>query len=149
MTTGFADNLYVLLADDDADDRMLFDEAITETGISVKLAMVKDGQQLLDFLESSIILPHILFLDLNMPIRDGMQCLQDIRKHVKYNALCVCMYSTTARQADIEQSSALGANLFINKPNSFTELKLLLKKVLTMDPKECFAVEKEKFVFKA
>ena len=149
MTNGMPDNLYVLLADDDADDRMLFEDAITETGISVKLAMVKDGQQLIDFLESSIILPHILFLDLNMPIRNGMQCLQEIRTRDKYNALCVCMYSTTARQADIQQAAALGANLFINKPNSFTELKLLLRKVLTMDPKECFEAEKEKFVFKA
>jgi CheY-like chemotaxis protein len=149
MDTTTSEHKFVLLADDDADDRMFFEEAIEEIEININLTTVKDGQELMDFLNhSTFLLPEILFLDLNMPFKNGLQCLREIRAEERYIDICIVLYSTTARQADIDECYDLGANLFINKPNSFADLKKLLMKVFTMDLKECHKDGKEAFVFR-
>ncbi len=139
---------YVLLADDDADDRLIFEEAIEEIKLNINLSMVKDGEELIEYLNSTIFLPQILFLDLNMPFKNGLQCLREIRDQKTFDDICIVLYSTTARHVDIDEGHAKGANLFINKPNSFSDLKILLTKIFTMDLKECYGAEKEKFIFR-
>ena len=67
----------IVLADDDADDRLLFDEAISEIDVKTKLSLFNDGKALMDYLVlPDTVLPEIVFLDLNMPIKNGMQCLK-------------------------------------------------------------------------
>ncbi len=128
------DFLYVLLADDDADDRMFFEDAVNELELKVDFRTVKDGAGLMDYLlGSGIILPQILFLDLNMPFKNGFQCLDEIRCMKAFQNICIIIYSTTARPLDIETGYAKGANMFIQKPNSFPELKNMLNKVFTMN----------------
>lgn len=149
MDTTTSEHKYVLLADDDADDRMFFEEAIEEIEINVNLTTVKDGQELMDFLNNStFLLPEILFLDLNMPFKNGLQCLREIREEERYADICIVLYSTTARQTDIDECYDRGANLFIMKPNSFADLKKLLMRVFTMDLKDCHKDGKESFVFR-
>lgn len=124
----------IALADDDADDRMLFEEAIGEIQIKTQLSLFKDGKQLMDhLLASPTTLPEIVFLDLNMPIKNGMQCLKEIRQHTLLKELCVAIYSTSSSEQDIEETFINGANIYINKPNSFGALKNAIEKVLRLN----------------
>ncbi|HUR30799.1 MAG TPA: response regulator, partial [Saprospiraceae bacterium] len=76
--------LHILLADDDEDDRLIFKEAINEVRIKTKLTMVNDGVQLMEYLQTTEDeLPHIVFLDLNMPRKGGIDCLKEIRNDGK------------------------------------------------------------------
>jgi len=148
MERGPDEFLYVLLADDDADDRMLFEDAVTELDLNIDFRTVKDGAELMNYLQGSgIILPQLLFLDLNMPFKNGFQCLEEIRDLKAFNDMCIIIYSTTARPSDIEQGYAKGANLFLQKPNSFTELKDTLHKIFSSDIYNVCS-DKEQFVFK-
>lgn len=134
MAKGQEDFLYVLMADDDADDRMFFEDAVSELELKVDFNTVKDGADLMNYLHGSgIILPQILFLDLNMPFKNGFQCLEEIRSIDAFKNMCIIIYSTTARPSDIETGYAMGANLFMQKPNSFADLKNMLNKVFTMN----------------
>ncbi len=149
MENGVVRDLFVLLADDDADDRMFFQDAIEEIEVQINLVTVKDGQELMSFLErEAIMVPHVLFLDLNMPFKNGLQCLQDIRSNSSMTDVCIVLYSTTARKSDINAGFDWGANFFIRKPSSFTELKRILSKLFTLDLKSCMKPEKEEFLFK-
>jgi len=124
----------IVLADDDADDRFLFDEAISELDIKTKLSLFNDGKALMDYLLlPNTVLPEIVFLDLNMPIKNGMQCLKEIRAHNNLKELCVVIYSTSSSEEDIENTFINGANVYINKPNSFTALKKAIDKVLKIN----------------
>lgn len=139
----------VLLADDDSDDRFLFREAISELQLNVNLEMVRDGEELMKYLSTStVVLPDILFLDLNMPFKNGFACLEEIRSNKIMKDIVVVIYSTTLSQKEIDDVFDKGANLFVKKPDSFTELKNILSQILTFDWKHYPAVpEKEKFVF--
>ncbi|MCL5127995.1 MULTISPECIES: response regulator [unclassified Algibacter] len=124
----------IVLADDDEDDRLLFDEAISEIDVKTKLSLFNDGKALMDYLVlPDTILPEIVFLDLNMPIKNGMQCLKEIRANDKLKELCVAIYSTSSSEEDIENTFVNGANVYINKPNSFSALKKAIDKVLKIN----------------
>ncbi|WP_370390731.1 response regulator [uncultured Winogradskyella sp.] len=124
----------VVLADDDADDRLLFQEAIEEVKINTHLTLFKDGESLIKYLlDRDTTLPEIVFLDLKMPKKDGFQCLETIRSHSKLKDLVVAIYSTSSSEEDIEQTFIKGANIYINKPNRFKDLKQLIAKVMKIN----------------
>jgi DNA-binding response OmpR family regulator len=126
--------LNIALADDDEDDRLLFKDAIEEIKIKTKLSLFTNGKELMDYLVlPNIILPEVIFLDLNMPIKNGMQCLKEIRDHAKLSDLSVAIYSTSSSERDIEETFVNGANVYINKPNSFGELRTVIEKVLQLN----------------
>src|ERR1039457_5741545 len=88
--------LNILLADDDADDRFLFEKALKEIPITTHLTTVHDGDQLINYLsENSEHLPDLLFLDLSMPRKTGFECLSEIKENKKLNDLPVIMFSTS------------------------------------------------------
>ncbi|RZJ30615.1 MAG: response regulator [Flavobacterium sp.] len=128
---------HILLADDDADDRQFFSEAIAELKMTHTLTLFNDGRQLMNYLEDpandDMDIPHILFLDLNMPYMNGMDCLREIRKNPKFNNLSVAIYSTSSSEKDIEETFIGGANIYIRKPNDFTTLKKVIKDVVSMN----------------
>jgi len=121
----------VLLADDDPDDRNFFEEAIKQLDFDSKVATVENGKELLEYLETSD-LPHIIFLDLNMPILNGLETLKKLKQNQKYNSIAVAIYSTSSANKDIENTLANGANCYIVKPNDFQNLKSTLKYVLSL-----------------
>lgn len=121
----------VLLADDDPDDRNFFEEAIKQLDFDSKVTTVENGRELLEYLETSD-LPHIIFLDLNMPILNGLETLKKLKQIQKYNNIAVAIYSTSSANKDIEDTLANGANCYIVKPNDFQELKNTLKYVLSL-----------------
>ena len=126
--------LNIALADDDDDDRFLFSEAIDETGIRTKLSLFNHGQEQMDYLNlPKVVLPNLIFLDLNMPIKNGMQCLTEIRKNPALRDIAIAIYSTSSSEKDIEETFLNGANIYINKPNNFTKLQEVIEKVLQLN----------------
>ena len=127
----------ILLADDDKDDRFLFREALSELPIFANLETVHDGEQLMNYLnENSGKLPHILFLDLNMPRKNGFECLSEIKHNEKLKALPVIMFSTSyPRDLHYEQDMIkilykIGAQDYVQKPANFKELKEVISTIL-------------------
>ena len=128
------DIMNIALADDDDDDRMIFGEAIEELAIKTKLSLFRDGQELMDYLNSpKVVLPNLVFLDLNMPIKNGMQCLREIRQNPTLKNLVIAIYSTSSSEKDIEETFVKGANIYINKPSNFTTLRNVIEKVLQLN----------------
>ncbi|MBU2945451.1 response regulator [Zobellia uliginosa] len=121
-------NLY--LADDDNDDRELFVEAISELDIDTQITQFDNGVDLMDKLFSKSELPDAIFLDLNMPLMNGFECLTDIRNFARFDAIKVIVYSTSYRQREVNQLQTDGANQYIQKPTSFEDLKIMLQKSL-------------------
>lgn len=126
--------LHILLADDDEDDRLIFRDAINEVKVKTNLTIVNDGVQLMEYLNSTDNeLPQIVFLDLNMPRKGGIECLQEIRNDINLKDLSIAIYSTSASEEDIEDTFIKGANVYIKKPNDFTTLVKVLEEVITIN----------------
>lgn len=125
---------HVLLADDDKDDRDDFMEAFNSLGMNVDLQTVKNGVELMEYLNTpSIKIPHLVFLDLNMPKKSGLECLKEIRKIQRLKNLTVVIYSTSSSEKDMEDTFVNGANIYMKKPAHLTVLKKLLAQVLTIN----------------
>lgn len=122
----------IVLADDDEDDRLFFREAFEELKMKTDVSTYKDGELLMNYLKSEdCVLPHLLFLDLNMPKKNGIECLVEIKKDSRLKDVVVAIYSTSASEADIEKTFVLGANVYIQKPDNFNKLKKALSEVVT------------------
>lgn len=128
------DSLHILLADDDKDDRLFFKYAMEELKIKTRVTTVNDGVYLMEYLnQPDIELPHVVFLDLNMPRKGGIQCLKEIRSDKKFKDLSIAIYSTSGSEKDIEESFIQGANIYITKPNDFNSLKKILAEVININ----------------
>lgn len=126
--------LNIVLADDDEDDRLLFKEAIEEIEIKTRLSLFNNGQELMDYLNlPAIALPNLIFLDLNMPVKNGIQCLKEIRSNPDLNDVSIAIYSTSSSESDIENTFVNGANIYLNKPNNFDNLRESIEKVLQIN----------------
>ena len=126
--------IYVLLADDDEDDRIFFKDAFEEMNLNIDVQTVNDGIELMNHLaQPDTILPHVLFLDLNMPRKNGLECLNEIKKLDRLKDIAIAIYSTSASEADIEETFVKGANIYIKKPSEFQTLKKILREVITVN----------------
>ncbi len=126
--------IHVLLADDDEDDRAFFKEAFDEIKIKTNVTLVNDGVELMNHLgRNGHPKPHILFLDLNMPRKNGIECLMEIRNSNNLKDIPVAIYSTSSAEEEIEETFIKGANIYIKKPSDFTELKRILEEVITIN----------------
>ena len=124
----------VVLADDDEDDRLFFSEAFDELKIKTKVSTFNDGVYLMDYFNSEdAILPQVLFLDLNMPRKSGLECLKELRADEKFNDVAIAIYSTSSSEEDVENTFVLGANIYIKKPSDFKSLKKVLSDVVTLN----------------
>lgn len=125
--------LRVLLADDDMDDCLFFKEALDELPLSTHLTVVNDGDQLMKLLlKNTSQLPHVLFLDLNMPRKNGFECLREIKLNDKLKALPAIMYSTSSEQDVMDRLYQHGAQYFIRKPFDFLQFKRVIHYSLTL-----------------
>ncbi len=112
----------ILLADDDSDDCLFFGIALKELFINAKLTCVHDGEKLMKYLHENE-LPDIVYLDLNMPRKNGLECLKEIRLDMRLRSLPVIAISTSSSVVTRKQLLENGALHFIRKPNIFSELK--------------------------
>lgn len=125
------EDVIIAIADDDADDRAIFITAANNLNIGVKALEFENGPELVEFLQDTdSSLPEVIFLDLNNPVMDGMECLQIIRGMKKCVGVIVAIYTTSARQNDVDGTYVLGADLYIQKPNSLEELEKCITKVI-------------------
>lgn len=128
------DYIHIILADDDEDDRMLFTDAFEELKINTKVNTFNDGVELMNYLNNpNAILPHVLFLDLNMPKKNGIECLYEIKSNDKFSDIAIAIYSTSSSEEHIEETFVQGANIYIKKPSDFATLKKVLSEVVTIN----------------
>ncbi|PBJ05619.1 response regulator [Flavobacterium sp. ACN6] len=124
----------IYLADDDEDDRMLFTDAVEELDMGFIVQSAVDGKELLDALAAEKRLPEAVFLDINMPCKNGFDCLKEIRNWKgKLQQVKIIMLSTSSSSLHITRSYKMGADYYAVKPTSFKDLKELLKKMLDQD----------------
>jgi CheY-like chemotaxis protein len=129
--------LNILLADDDTDDCIFFKEALGELLLSTNLTTVHDGEQLMQLLTNETnVLPHVLFLDLNMPRKNGFECLTEIKLSKKLKQLPVIVFSTSFEQEVVNQLYKNGAQYFIRKPSEFSQFKKIIQQSLALIMKE-------------
>jgi CheY-like chemotaxis protein len=128
------DYIHLILADDDEDDRLFFTDAFNELKINTKVNTFNDGVELMNYLnKAGVSMPNVLFLDLNMPKKSGIECLIEIKANHKMSGIAIVIYSTSASEEDIERTFVLGANIYIKKPDSFIKLKKILSEVVSIN----------------
>ncbi|HEY0040568.1 MAG TPA: response regulator [Flavisolibacter sp.] len=121
----------VLLADDDEDDRFVFRDVIYEINPKIHMEIVSGGIQLMKLLEHFA--PDLLFLDLEMPFKNGLECLIEIRENEKLKDLPIVVFSSTSRPANIQTAYEMGAHLFLIKEASFDQYTAALKTILQLN----------------
>lgn len=124
----------VYLTEDDEDDRILFLEALRELHPEIFVKVFEDGQQLLDNLcRTEFNKPEIIFLDINMPRKNGFECLKEIRNRSMFRDVKIIMFSTSSSILHIELCHKLGADYYAIKPGPFHKLKELLSEIMAID----------------
>lgn len=126
----------IFLAEDDVDDQIFFEKALSELPVSAKLKIFRDGEELMKYLvlnSSDDNSKNILFLDLSMPNKTGFECLIEIKQNEKLKELQVIMITCSlTKSIDFENYmittlTRMGADGFISKPDSFEELKSIVE----------------------
>jgi CheY-like chemotaxis protein len=122
----------ILLVDDDSDDREFFCEAVEEIALDILCYTANDGRQAITEMDKKTIeIPDLMFLDINMPIMSGWQCLSILKEREEYKTIPVVMYSTSSHAEDITKAQQLGALCLFSKPQGYKDLKNGLEQVLT------------------
>lgn len=119
----------ILIADDDADDRLFMAEALRYNQFKSTVRFVEDGEELIDYLTcrngftaENAPRPSLILLDLNMPRKDGFEALKEIKANPHLCRLPVVVLSTSAAKEDVTRAYGLGGNSFITKPHNFGRL---------------------------
>ena len=144
--------IHILLADDDRDDCFFFKDAVEELQLPVHLTTVRDGEQLMRHLKQiDNALPYALFLDLNMPRKNGHACLIEIKSSKTLSGIPVIIFSTSYDENIAEELYKMGAHYYIRKPADFNDFKNAIKSAYTslqrsieQPPKEKFLISKQK-----
>lgn len=124
--------LNILLADDDDDDCIFFKEAVDELLLTTQLSTMHDGEQLMKYLNNETNeLPDVLFLDINMPRKNGFECLSEIKLNQKLKKLPVIIFSTSFEQEVVNLLYKNGAQNFIRKPAEFSQFKKIIHQTIT------------------
>lgn len=136
MNLAFRKNL-ILVADDDADDRLLAQDAIVESKATTEVRFVADGEELMDYLlrrekyseAGAAPRPTLILLDLNMPKKDGREALAEIKATRNLRQIPVVIFTTSTADTDVVRTYDLGANSFISKPTSFSALVDIMRRL--------------------
>ena len=121
----------ILLIDDDKDDSDLLKEAFSLVKPSAEIHTVHNGHDALKLLESMH--PDFIFLDINMPVQDGFEFLQKMRRNTEFENIPVAIYSTSGSENQIRKAYNNAANMYIKKPSSFSEIKEVIEKIISLD----------------
>ncbi|WP_336515081.1 response regulator [Pollutibacter soli] len=119
---------HLLLADDDNDDYEIFKVVVNDIPVATILSRVEDGEKLMEFLKNEV--PDILFLDIGMPCKDGRTCIKQLRADSRYDFLPIIVYTSFVQKNEIEYFFRQGANLYLEKPIFYEDLKQLLEEIL-------------------
>ena len=143
--------LHILLTDDDSDDCMLFEEVLNDLALATSLTIAHDGEQCMKLLnQNQSILPNVLFLDLNMPRKNGYECLSEIKLIDRLKNLPVIIFSTSLNHDVVDMLYQNGANYYIRKPGDFNKLKNVISKAVTLiSQNEVAQPVRDKFILQA
>jgi CheY-like chemotaxis protein len=122
--------MIILYAEDDPEDVDVFKEAVKSIDPTIGCIVAKDGKEAIEILENAIVLPDYIFLDVNMPLLNGKECLTEIKSRKELKSIPVIIYTTSTRQNDIRDFKSLGAAEYIIKPNTFSQVLQSLSKIL-------------------
>jgi CheY-like chemotaxis protein len=125
-------NIRILLADDDQADCLLFKLALEALPLTAQLSVVHDGEQLMETLQASKKLPDVLFLDLNMPRKNGFASLGEIKRNTGLWDLPIIIFSTTSDEKAVKSVFRDAAYYYIRKPENFNMLKKVLYEALLL-----------------
>ena len=137
MTLKPAASITILVADDDADDRLMIRDAFHENRLANDLRFVTDGEELMDYLRqkgkytgrASAPRPGLILLDLNMPKKDGREALREIKSDPGLRGIPIVVLTTSKAEEDIYRTYNLGVNSFITKPVTFDSLVVITKEL--------------------
>ena len=125
--------LHLLLADDDIDDCNFFKDAIDELSAPLNLTIVNNGVELMEFLiKNQDNTPDLIFLDLNMPKKSGLECMVEIKSSDSLSHIPIIIYSTSLDQMVVNSLYQMGAHHYIQKPAEFASIKSVIQKVVTL-----------------
>jgi CheY-like chemotaxis protein len=123
----------IFLAEDDPDDQYLFMDALKQIDSDINCQIASNGKETITALKKRTVLPDIIFLDLNMPLMNGFECLSKMKNDKKLCEIPIVIFTTSRNPEDAQATHQLGANFFLSKPNDFSELKAKIKRILTLD----------------
>ncbi len=142
--------LNILLADDDMDDCNFFKQALEALPLSTNLNTVNDGEQLMNYLsENPEQLPDVVFLDLNMPRKNGFECLSEIKRNVKLKDIPVVVFSTSNSQDKINMVFKSGGHVYVHKPSDFSQFKQVILHALPIAVEYTFSKGPIKYILNA
>lgn len=122
----------ILLIDDDMDDQVYFKDAVNELCDTLRCEIASNGLEAVHRIGVPPP-PDLIFLDLNMPVMNGFECLASLKKEGRTKNIPVVIFTTSKNHHDIEQARQMGAELFFTKPTNFETLCSKLDKILEMD----------------
>jgi CheY-like chemotaxis protein len=123
----------VFLAEDDEEDVLLFETVLSELNRGIIVRVATDGNVLMAILKQATLLPEMIFLDLNMPHKNGFECLSEIKGNAQWNSIKIVILSTSSQPQQIATAYKGGADLYLAKPISYTQFKNMLEKCLNLD----------------
>lgn len=121
----------LFLVDDDVDEQWIFTTALNAVDPTIEMLGAENGQDAIQKLASSPSVPDVIFLDLNMPVMNGLECLRQIKSNPDLSGIPTIIYSTSADPLTISKTIEMGAQDFITKPYDFEDLVRTLRHVLT------------------
>jgi CheY-like chemotaxis protein len=127
-----AQSVVILMADDDADDRLMAKEALEASGLLNEMRFVEDGVELMNYLEQrgnyhAAPRPGLILLDMNMPRKNGRETLKDLKAHPEFKRIPVVILTTSQSQEDVKLGYDLGASSYITKPVTFEGLVAVMQ----------------------
>lgn len=113
----------VLMAEDDEEDVDIFKQVLTDLAVAVNLEVATNGIELMKMLADTTVLPELIFLDLNMPLKNGMLCLQEIKANHQWKNIKVVILSTSSHQVQMKTAYEKGADFYMIKSTSYIDFK--------------------------
>ena len=123
----------VILAEDDEEDVLLFETVLSELNQDIKVDVATDENELMKILKQVSTLPEMIFLDLNMPNKNGFECLSEIKSNEKWNSIKIVILSTSSQPQQIEIAYKSGADLYLAKPVSYSHFKSMMEKCISLN----------------
>lgn len=120
----------LILADDDEEDSTFFQISLDELFYPANVKVVRNGVQLMNLFKVKSFDAHVLFLDLNLPLKSGFECLKEIRSNHELDNLRIVIFSTSFNMEVIEDLYQKGATFYIQKPGDFSKFKKVIQKAL-------------------
>ena len=124
--------LNIVLAAANPNERILFKDAFNDVKVAHTLNVVTCGEDLINHLKQTKNLPHLVFLDLNLPDKSGMDCLKIIRNNKMFRDMAMAVYTASGSVEDLESAFVAGANIFIKKPGDYASLKKIIVDVISV-----------------